>query len=292
MKTPQLPFSSLSEALGVPEIWLKREDLHPYGSHKGRSIPLMIKEYKKQGLRKFVISSSGNASLAAKITVEKHNQNNPSDPIELAVFVGEKIPDEKKKLLVSQDPKITLETVTNPKQTAFQMDADGKAKNLRQSTDDSALIGYTELATELEKIPDLSAVFIPTSSGTTAQALGQYFLEKQLSIQIHIVQTPACHPLVDSATGTTANSEETSLAGAIVDKVAHRKEKVVEIIKNTHGSGWIASDAEIQEAQKLVKEHCNISLSANSALAVAGVKKAVQNGWNFSGPVVCLITGR
>ncbi len=295
MKTVQMPYAELARALGVKEVYLKREDQHKYGSHKGRSLPLMIKKYfKEENQAEFVISSSGNAALAAVEAVQAHNRNNDSK-LRLTVFVGQNINAQKMKKLIAiiEDPLIKLEQVENPKQSAFQMDKDGKAKNLRQSTDDAALEGYFELAEELDKIPNLSAIFIPTSSGTTAQALGEAFGKLSQKPQIHIVQTTACHPIASVIASDEAkqSSTTTSIADAIVDHVAHRKEKVVEVIKNSHGSGWIVNDEEIKNAIKLIKNACNLAISPNSALSVAGLTKAVQNNFKWEGAVVCLITG-
>ncbi len=295
MKTPQQSYPELAQFLGIPEMWLKREDLHPYGSHKGRSIPVMMKDYfKLEGLTSFVISSSGNAAIAAATAVKKHNQNNPQEKISLQIFVGKKIDAAKRKKLnhiAKDEDYIAIEEVENPKQKAFQIDKEGKAKFLRQSTDDLALKGYVELAVELDKIPHLQAIFIPTSSGTTAQALGQAFETLTQKPQIHIVQTEACHPIAgvfDSSAPTT----EFSIASAIVDKIAHRKEKVVEHIRASQGSGWIVSDDQIQNAKTLVQEKLKIDISFNSALSVAGLQKAIQQGWKVDGAVVCLITGK
>jgi len=294
MKTPQQTYPELAQALGVPELYLKREDLHNYGSHKGRSIPLMIKKYTKEGVRDFVISSSGNAALAAITAVQAHNRNNGSI-LKLKVYVGQNINPAKLKLLttVINDANVTMEQIENPKQEAFLEEKNGTAKFLRQSTDDLALEGYAELAEELLKIQNLEAVFIPTSSGTTAQGIGDVFLKKENPPQVHIVQTSFCHPIAHSLiTSYELPVTTTSLADAIVDKIAFRKDKVVEIIKQTNGSGWIANDEEIKNAMELVEKHCNLKISPNSALSVVGLIKAVQNNLKFTGPVVCLITGR
>ncbi len=296
--TPQNSYPKLAQALGVPEIIFKREDLHPYGSHKGRSIPYMMEEYIKKGYSDFVISSSGNAALAA-IHWAKNKKVN------LKIFVGKNIDKSKLNVLESNilspyqgeikrgsDTKITLEQVDNPKQSAFlEAKNNYKVINLRQSTDDFALEGYKTLADELKEMDNLEAIFIPTSSGTTAQALG----EIMPNVQIHIVQTTACHPMAQEFDKIPLLSKEGSgvvLAGAIVDKIAHRKEKIVEIIKNSRGFGWIVTDEEIQNAMALVKKTTNIDISPNSALSVAGLQKAIKNGWQWPGPVVCLITGR
>src|SRR3989338_108330 len=127
MKTIQMPYGELARALWVKDVYLKREDQHKYGSHKGRSIPLMIKKYfKEEGKTNFVISSSGNAALAAIHSAQAHNRNNPSK-IKLTVFVGKNIDQKKLKLLllIIEDAKIKIEQVERPKQSAFQMDKDG-----------------------------------------------------------------------------------------------------------------------------------------------------------------------
>ena len=307
MKTIQMPYGELARALGVKDVYLKREDQHKYGSHKGRSIPLMMKKYfKEEGKTNFVISSSGNAALAAIHSAQAHNRNNPSK-IKLTVFVGKNIDQKKLKLLllIIEDAKIKIEQVERPKQSAFQMDKDGTAKILRQSTDDNALLGYFELAEELDKIPNLAAIFVPTSSGTTAQGLAEAFwtdnyLKLKNRPQIHLIQTTTCHPIAevfDVATAAqltdamTDNERLISPASAIVDHTAMRKPKVVEAVKTSGGSGWIIDDKQIVEMIGLVKETCKLIISPNSALSIAGLKKAALTGWQWNGPVVCLVTG-
>lgn len=293
MKTKQQPFPKLASHLGIPEVYLKREDEHKYGSHKGRSIPLLIKTYVIEGIRDFVISSSGNAALAAVLATVAHNQNNPSKKITLRVFVGQHIEKHKLEFLQKRitDEHITLEQVDRPKQAAFQLDKEKKAKSLRQSTDDLALLGYEELAQDLSKIPNLQAVFVPTSSGTTAQGIGEAFARMGISAQIHIVQTSAVHPIA-SELGADALDAQRSIAGAIVDKVAYRKTAVSTIVKNSNGAGWIVSDEEIKAAREITKEMTGVSISNNSALSVAGLQKAIASGFTWDGPVVVLICGR
>lgn len=291
MKTPQESYHGLAEILGVPELYFKREDLHKYGSHKGRSIPHMIKTYfKKDNTAHFVISSSGNAALAAARFINQHNKNNPETPIELTIYVGKKINvDKLTAIQAARDAHIHIEQVDRPKQQAFLKEKSGEAINLRQSTDDLALEGYAELADELCKIPNLTAVFIPTSSGTTALALAQIFAKNNTHIQIHVVQTTACHPIADAF--DTTDSGDRSIAGAIVDNIAHRKQSVLDAIRKSNGSGWINTNAEIEEARTLVKNTVHVTLSPNSALAVAGLTKAIKNGWSTDGAVACIITG-
>jgi threonine dehydratase len=284
METEQTQYTELAQLLNVPSLVLKREDLHKFGSHKGRSIPFMIDKYSKD-YSNFVISSSGNAALAAIRYINELNNN-----YTLKVFVGKNIDPEKLDILKNEinNKNITIEQVDRPKQSAFQVDKEGKAKILRQSTDDTALDGYKSLANELMEIKNLKAVFIPTSSGTTAEALGKFLPPE---IQIHIVQTSTCHPIAEEF-DKDFTTENQSVAGAIVDKIAHRRNNLIEIIKNSNGFGWVVNDDEIQKAINIVKEKTDIDISPNSALSIAGLQKAVNKEWKFIGTVVCLITGK
>lgn len=299
MKTPQSSHPELAKAIGVGMLYLKREDLHPYGSHKGRSIPKMIYNYVRDSATEFVISSSGNAALAAMMTVRDYNAT-ADTPLTLTVYVGNNIPAHKLAHLQSlTSSQITLDQVERPKQDAFQAAKKSGTINLRQSTDDAALFGYHELAFELTEILHLSAVFIPTSSGTTAEGVAEGFDETDVTPQIHIAQTTSCHPIADASPSPMRGGqegfddvpEETSLATAIVDNVAHRKARIVEIMKETHGNGWIITNKEIKQAIALVKQHTDIDISPNSALSIAAAKKAVESGWEFDGAVVCFVCG-
>jgi threonine dehydratase len=297
MKTPQLPVPKLAQALGLTtELWFKREDLHRHGSQKGRSIPLMIKEYYRQGIRKFIISSSGNAALSAIIDVQNHNLSKSKEPLTLTIFVGEHIDQKKfdKLKKAINDPHIKLEQTEYAKATAIQLEKENPdTKYLRQSTDELALRGYVELAEELSKIPELNAVFIPTSSGTTAQGLALGFQKLNPPPQLHIVQTSSCHPLIDVINPAQSQDlpKELSLASGIVDNIGHRKEMLAEAVKTSNGNGWIITNEEIKNAIELTKKTTDLTISGTSALSVAGLQKALKSGWKPGGAVACLITG-
>lgn len=296
MKTPQTPSPKLASALGLAnEVWIKREDKHQFGSHKGRSIPFMIVHYHKNGASAFVISSSGNAALAAVLAISAHNKNKPNDPLTLQVFIGPHIaPAKEQKIRLAQagDTRITITKQDNPKQSALQFAKTNGAQLLRQSNDDTALTGYAELARELSKIENLSAIFIPTSSGTTAEGLAREFAELGSCPEIHIVQTTTCHPLADTVPGNKKTNDEVSLADAIVDTIAYRQTSLKKVLETTHGAGWIADNTDITTAQELLKKTADIDASPNSALALAGLKLAKESGRTWAGPVAILITGQ
>lgn len=310
-KTPIEHYPALAKAIGVSDLYFKREDLHLYGSHKGRSIPVMIDNYYKIGDRRFAISSSGNAALAAALYINELNSSHfsqlkcadskTSQPIDLDIFVGNHVaPHKLEKLKKLANDNIRILVKERPLQALTQVTNEG-VRSLRQSTDDTALIGYEslaeELVEELEGPPKTAgAIFIGTSSGTTAQALASHFLKKIAKDkngrcpQIHIVQTSSCHPM-SAAFGAYEGPDEKSDADAIVDITAQRKSALIPLIEKTGGYGWFATNENIQAAQELVKKHTGLDISTNSALSVAGAIQAAYAGHDIKGPVICMICG-
>src|SRR3989344_628500 len=286
---PKLTLALSATNLGI--VYFKREDLHPYKSHKGRSIPFMIDWYKDKGSKDFVISSSGNAALAALLYIQEWNSKNTDDALSLTIFVGEKIAQAKFDLLKStaKDSHVSVTQTTRPQQSAFEASKRGKTL-LRQSTDEVALLGYATLAEELGRIQNLEAIFIATSSGTTAEALHDFFKKGGVFPQIHIVQTTGCNPIAREFEPYPL--QEISFADAIVDRTALRKEKVINAVSASKGFGWIVSNQEIADAVNLVEQHEGLKISPNGALSVAGLTKALSKNWQWKGAVVCVITGR
>jgi threonine dehydratase len=305
MTTPQESHPEILATLkgNFDALYLKREDLHPLGSHKGRSIPVMIECGIADGIHSFVISSSGNAALAAALYIRELNRNitavrtagaTTNGYISLEILIGLKIaPNKRAKLEALKDEHIRVSAHERPLQVLFTKVQEPGIRGLRQSNDDIALDGYETLAEELFDIKDLRAVFIGTSSGTTAQALAQYFLKHagkngkaKKPVEVHIVQTTSCHPMV-----ADTNSEEISIADAIVDHTALRKTKLLPLIEKTGGTGWIATNEMIRIAQELTQKHANVSISTNSALSVAGLMNAIYADHSWNGAVACIICG-
>lgn len=290
MTTPNQQSPEIARIIGVPGLYLKREDMHPLGSHKGRSIPVMIDEYMTQGFTKFSISSSGNAAITAGKYIQKVNLSK-TEKISLEIYIGKNISPEKKNIISNlADEHIRISEKERPLQAFLQSIKFSDTKGLRQSTDNLALVGYESLAKELLEIPDLSAVFVATSSGTTAEALGEYFIKNKKNISIYIVQTSSCHPIAEIFNKNTP-MEEKSIADAIVDKTAFRRVKVLDIIKKSGGSAFIVNNSEIKNAQEILAKN-NASTSPNGALSLAGLIQSLSQDKKYSGSIACIIGGK
>ena len=303
--TPNEYYPTLAKEIGVQSLYFKREDLHPLGSHKGRSIPHMIDIHLANNINHFVISSSGNAALAAALYVTELNKSRADNPIMLEIFAGKHInPHKLTRLQELRSDSILVSIHERPRQMLFIKTKDPSIRSLRQSTDDTALVGYATLAQELTMIPDLEAVFIGTSSGTTAEALASYFIQhakegakNSQPIEVHIVQTPSCHPLADAVTEALGDTPEeidtveVSLADAIVDNTAERRTSLTPLIEASGGNSWIVNNESIRIAKELTLKYANLPISNNSALSVAGVMSAVYTGKTWKGSVACIICG-
>jgi len=288
MPTPLKQQQSLAHALGLQKaLYFKREDEGPFHSHKGRIIPYLIDQYIQEGFTHFALSSSGNAGYVGARYIHEINKQR-QEKISLDIYFGAQAhPEKVNRLQQYVSEHIHTHTVARPLQELHKLIHNNPIiKSLRQSKDPFAVQSLAPLAEELIGIPDLHAIFIPTSSGTTARALGTYMKK----VEIHIVQTTATHPIAGMF-DTQFEEESRSDASAIVDRIAYQKEIVKEIIKKSNGNGWVISNAEIKQAQSIVEIHTGIALSPTSALSVAGLQKALRSGYTPSGSIICLITG-
>jgi len=288
--TKQKKYPKLAQKLNLPEVWIKHEYLNESGSHKIRLLSCLFKKYIPQGEKNFVISSSGNAAIAACCYLRKIK----NIQINLMVFVPSTMNSKKwKRLKLAQNnsPQIKIKKTKKAKQDAFKLSKETGAIFLRGSTEIHAEQAYIGLGKEIGQIPNLQAIFIPTSSGITSLGIFEYFKKINQNVEIHIVQTEKIHPLSQNF-DKEFKPKKKSLANAIVDKVAKRKTDVIRAIQESAGWAWVISDKELKEAKKIIEINTDISkISYDSLLSVAGLLKAQKNNWKFNGAVCCLFTG-
>lgn len=289
-KTLQKSYPNLANKIGLSRLWIKHEYLNEAGSHKIRLLEKLIKNHLKKGQKKFVISSSGNAAIAAAYYLTKYVKIKTN----LMIFISKNISAEKfqrLKKVIGNCQDIKIRKVLRPKQQAFLFSKKHNAIFLRGSTEPTAPQAYYSLAKELAQIPNLKSIFIPTSSGITALGLHQGFKKLKKKIEIHLVQTEKIHPLTRNF-DHQFSPQKTSLANAIVDRIGLRKQETNKIVQESLGSGWIISDQALKQAKKILKTETNISINTyNSFLSLAGVIKAKKTKWPLSGTVCCLFTG-
>lgn len=265
----------------VEGILFKCEYENPTGSVKERGVSYQISYHFSKGIKQAVISSSGNAAISAANYCQLAG-------IHLTVFVSINI--NKNKLATLEKLDCQIVKTKKPISAAFQYAKKNNATNLRQSQDPVGQIGYETIAYESDKQePNIDAIFIPVSSGTTLVGIadGLQKLGKQWSI--HAVQTEAIHPIA-SLFDKEFNPQKQSLADALVAKYTPREDQIIEAIKKSKGFGWVISDEEIKKADGWLKSH-GIDCSYEGAAALAAFWKAKNHGYRYKKPV-CLLTGK
>lgn len=267
------------------EIWLKREDLNPSGSFKDRGNTAKLAELRAAGVLGAVIASSGNAAISILYLLSQQ----PIPGFTLHIVVSPNANPAKleriKQLLIEQ-PQHTLHLATNAKTAAAQLSVQHSVPNIRSAWDDALTEGYNTLGDELKE-QGAAAIFIPVSSGTAATGMTQHLSAGQ---QLHVCQTTKVHTIAEEF-DQVFEPTESSLADSIVDKSALRKPMVVQLVRQTGGSGWICSDANITEALRLANAQLEIPLGPTSGLAVASAIKAIRNSKQLS-KIICICSGR
>jgi len=265
-------------------LLLKNEQENPTGSFKDRSLAYQLGSYLADGKDGFVISSSGNAALAAAAICAEAGA-------ELNIFISPKADKEKRKQLLAYaeaNDSITLREHEKAKSQGIKFAEDNNLINLRGSKDDLALPGFATIADELlEQNSKIDAIFVPCSSATSSVAIGRRFRELGKNVAVHICQTARIHPIAAIFDDNFTRSE-TSLADCVVDRVASRRPEITELIYDTEGFGWVIEDKDLEAAKAFISEYTDTEYTYNALLSVAGWQKAVAQGYAYQFPVAVM----
>jgi len=243
-------------------VYLKREDYNQTGSAKDRAISLQIANLIKNNFKSAVISSTGNAAISAQYYCQQNN-------IPLTIFVSPKTNPQKLKLL--KNYQISRQPISQ----AFKFAKQNNAYFLRQSTDPVALEGYSQIGQELiEKLPQITSLFIPVGSGTTLLGISQKLPK---SVKIFAVQ-PASFCPIASRLDKNFVPETDTITDALGAKLLPLKNKILSLIT----SGIVVQNADV------VAQTINTSPEGN--LAYAGYLKA-KNLFPVGEYPVILLTG-
>ncbi|MEI7578792.1 MAG: PLP-dependent lyase/thiolase [bacterium] len=260
-------------------IYLKNETENPNGSFKDRSLAYQLSYYLNQKINQFVISSSGNAAISAASYLSNQNAD-------LHIFVANTIDLIKlHKLEKFSSNKIVIHQTAQPKSNAIKFAKANNCQNLRGSQDDQAIPGFKTIALELlQQLPEIDAIFIPCSSGTSTIAIHQAFTEHKKKIAIHIAQTTKINSIAKYFDKNFIPSS-TNLANAISDRIALRQNAVTQAIISSKGFGWVISDQELFNAETVAAEFLGENYSYNSLLSLAAFIKS-QTYFTYKFPVL------
>ncbi len=275
-----LPAKTLHVRPTMQDAWFraKKEFLNPTGTHKDRSFAYWISYWHEKGAKELAIASSGNSAISAAAYCKKAG-------IRLHAFISPRLAQEKKERLSSYALKTPLNSQVFkgvviheellPRKAAIQFSSARGIPNLLASKYDEGTEGYKTIAFEIaEQLPGVTHIFVPTSSGATLQGMYRGFeiLQKEKGIatpRLYAVQTTKVHPIAEVFDQSFV-AEEQSHAEAIVDRVAPRRNEIIDILRKTKGGGFIISQRELEEAAEMLEDK---DLGWQSVLAFAGFVK-------------------
>jgi threonine synthase len=273
------------------ELFFKRDDQNPSGSFKDRLINHIWQ--KLQGLEQteIVLSSSGNLAISL-LYFQSHSDKKLDKKIK--IFVKEDMPEEKFDRLTSLADRAGSQLIVTkrPKSDCFRYSKQDNVFWLRNSEGKDYPRAYHSLANEIiqyEKAENIKfdAIFIATSSGTAALGLMQKLLDENREIPVFIVQTSHVNTIAKEF-DQIKETEQTSIANAISDRIAKRKKPVVELIAKLKGGGIIVDNSQIAEARTILRSLLDNEFSGNAALSLAGFFKSKEKGYNFKRPLLII----
>lgn len=263
----------LEASTGLPNLLFKREDLNPTGSHKDRAASYQLAAAHAAGVSGVVISSSGNAAIATSRYAALHS-------IPAIVVVH---PETDAAKLDAIDGNTTTIIVTERAiNTAKRISREFGYPNLRPSTNDDSIIGYSTLGDELaaEEFDDL---VIFATSGATALGIARTLPSK---VGLHVVQGEGNAGLVAPETEITSVSAHTAAAGRLGVRRSRRGDALRLAIRDRGGNGWVVDDSEVSRG-RLYFQAAGINVSDESAANFAVAHQLATEGRR----VVCIVSG-
>ncbi|MHB1525653.1 MAG: PLP-dependent lyase/thiolase [Candidatus Dormibacteria bacterium] len=261
--TPLQPAQALGRDLGIPGLWLKREDLSPTGSHKARSLGLMVSDLKARGIPQAVISSSGNAAVAAAAYCSLAG-------IRLLSLVSPRTPAVKLAALLNQ-PQLVVVSEHPVALLRHAVTAWGMA-DLRTSTNPLGAAAYRGIAAELVSEGAWQAVFVFANSGATALGIQEGFarlLSASQRPQVHLVEASPGGELTRPWYG-----RQDPLPASGVGDLGTRRSRLAprlrRAVREGGGRGWRVDLAGMEEVRELTDRHAvATSWEGLAALAAA-----------------------
>ncbi|HVC22393.1 MAG TPA: pyridoxal-phosphate dependent enzyme [Candidatus Dormibacteraeota bacterium] len=284
--TPLAAAAELGSELGIPNLMLKREDLSPTGSHKARSLSLLCSVLLASGGRQAVISSSGNAAIAAAA---------------YASLAGLRM----LSLVSPRTPRLKLQRLEIYQQLTVLSDRpvgllhhgvrDWGLSDLRGSVNLLAPNAYRGIAAELVQEEPLAAVFVFSSSGACALGIAQG-MEQLLAPG----QRPALH-VVEGAPGgeltrpwypsSHQQLREESLPGELGTHRSRRAPALRREVRRSGGRGWRVGAREAEEVREVAARH-GVRTSWEGLATLAAMRQAAASAPPVAeGRWVAVLTG-
>lgn len=282
--TPLQAAPELGQALGAPRLWLKREDLNPTGSHKARGMGWLCSQLLAEGRHQAVISSSGNAAIAAAAYASRGG-------IRLLSLLSPETPGAKLRRLLAQPQLAVLSR--HPVELLHHAVAKWGLADLRGSVHPLAALPYRGIAAELVGEMRFDAVFLFCSSGATALGLSQgmeALVEPDRRPRLELVEG---HPGGELTRPWYPREEGSGDLARGIFELGTRRSRLAPAVRRaareSGGRGWRVDPGRLPELRELA-ERRGVSTSWEGLAALAAVADAARSGVP-AGNWVAILTG-
>lgn len=189
LRTPLIPFFSFHPELKA-NIYLKAENLQPFGSYKVRGIDTLFKNISEQELKHGVsAASAGNMGQSLAFMAKTHG-------IPCTIYVPDSTPEVKKERikklganLIELPFKELWQFITNPPSSS-------KSFFVHPVFTQTLLIGYANIAEEIvADLPEVDAIVIPIGIGGLAIALSRTIKKLKPNVAIFTCEPETAAPM-------------------------------------------------------------------------------------------------
>ncbi|MCF3107700.1 pyridoxal-phosphate dependent enzyme [Niabella sp. CC-SYL272] len=304
--TPLVSSKNIGALLGLDALYFKLESLNPTGSYKDRFAAVVLSALKSRGTSFFLATSSGNtgAALAAYGAAASIPcflavvDGAPASKLEQMGIYGARIFMVKNFGLTQS---VTEELMKELKRLAMAHHTDIAISAYCYAP--AGMSGVQTIAYEIaEELPDVHAVFVPAGGGGLTLAMIKGFQRWKKLHKVFKTPTVFCvQPQGnDTIAGALMDRQKTvkglarctsSISGLQVPNLLDANQ-ILEAAKRAKVRGALVSDAEVYECQQQLAAMEGIYCEPAGAVALAGLKRAVQSGQiRKMDRVVCLVTG-
>ena len=265
--TPIEAHPGLADWAAVDVLQVKREDLNPTGSHKDRGAVEQVRGCLARGQHVAVISSSGNAALAAAAEGSRHGVT------VVALLSPQTAP---AKVAAIRDAGGRVVVTAKPINFTIRLSRVCGWPDLRPSQSADALRGFAGLGHELAaELPEGTALVGYASSGTTYEAVAGALLADSRRLPLHPVQAGLVNGL--SREFGRPGDGRRSMVGDLGVKVSARTAAVVDQVRQSGGEAWWVDDDAIAGAGAALRD-AGFVVAPECWAALAGLRLAAREG--------------
>lgn len=269
-------------------VYFKREDENETESLKGRSLAYQISLAKQNGEKELIISTSGNAGIAAAAYCRTAG-------MKLYIFISPDTEPEKVSSMQRCDPVIIRSKKAI--RLANYLSAKKKIRNLRPSRDDSSIEGFRSIAFEIyENLGEIDAIFTFVTSGSSFVGIGRSY--EYLFASREIKKLPKLFAVqgggIFSIAGeydkiNKSGAENDNMAGKLGVRETRRKNEIIDLIEKSCGGSFYIPDVELEDVRKIL-EADKIYTSLEGCASFAGLLRWARE--NKFEKAVCILSGK